>query len=181
MADSEQETVVRALRRLTTAVWALTIVVAAFVGLYLALPIASLTWSSSKQHGEEPAASAPVIESLARQPDFPAMPLEKQIDAATVIAIAKYEKVGERNKCVLTEILKQSPGTKFYFKVGDELHHCSHDIKPNETRGDGQVIFFVGNPADFRLSTSFYADRLGGLGNMPVDLFRKQVAERASK
>ena len=125
--------------------------------------------------------SAPVIESFARHPDFHAMPLEKQIEAAERDRHREaYERVGERNKCVLAEILKQSPGTKFYFNVGDELRQCSHDVKPNETRGDGQLMFFVGNPADLRLSTSFFGDRFGGLGNMPVDLLRKQITERGS-
>ena len=178
METPERDSSVRALRGLTIAVWALTAVIAVFVSLYLVAYIPSFTLSSARPTGSAVAESAPLMESFARYPDFHAMPLEKQIEAASVIAIARYERVGERNKCVLSEILKQAPGTKFYFKLGDELRQCSHDVKPNETRGDGQLMFFVGSPADFRFSTSFYGDRLGGLGNMRVDLLRKQISEQ---
>lgn len=106
------------------------------------------------------------------------MPLEKQIEAASVIAIARYERDGDRNKCVLSEILKQAPGTKFHFQLGDELRQCSHHTKPNESRGDGQLMFFVGSPANFRFSTSFYGERLTGLGDMPINLLRKQISEQ---
>jgi len=154
---------------------------AVFVGFSIWAYAPSFTLSSTKAPASGVAANASLRESLTLHPDFHVMPLEKKIEAASVIAIAKYETVGERNKCVLSEILKQTPGTKFYYKVGDELQHCSHDIKPNQTRGDGQVVFFVGSPADFRFSTSIYGDRVGGLGNMPVDLLRKQITELAPK
>ena len=45
-------------------------------------------------------------------------------------------------------------------------------------RGDGQLMFFVGSPASFRFSTSFYGERLAGLGAMPIDLRRRQIGEQ---
>jgi hypothetical protein len=176
MEPSEQGLVVRALRRLTIAIWALTAVLAVFVGMYLVAYLPSFS-SPSSATVETERAPASLPKSEARHPDFYAMPLEKQIEAASAIAIAKYQKDGDRSKCVISEILKLTPGTKFYYSVGDEFRQCSHYPKANESRGDGQLMFFVGNPAEFRYSASFHGDRVGGLGDMPFDLLRKQIKE----
>lgn len=174
---SAQDSIVKALRRLTIAIWALTAVIAVFVGMYLAAYIPYFSFATSSV--TESAQPQPVPPSRAefRYENLHALPLEKQIEAASVIAVAKYEKDGERNKCVIAEILKQAPDTKFYYRVGDEFRQCSHYPKPGESRGDGQLMFFVGDPADFRYSTTFHGDRVGSLGDMPLELLRKQVKE----
>ena len=117
--------------------------------------------------------------SSAHYERFYDFPIEKQIEAASVIAIARYEKEGEKLKCVISEILKHSPNTTFYFKVGDEYPQCSRYPKANESYGDGQLMFFVGSPAEFRYSTSFFGDRLSGLGEMPIELLRGKIQSGA--
>jgi hypothetical protein len=173
-----QEAIVRALRRLTIAVWALTAVLAVFVGMYLLayIPYFSVMADSSseRQPSTGPSGASKLTERFEK---FYELPPEKQIEAASVIALAKYQKDGDRMKCVISEILKKAPETKFYYKVGDEYGQCSHYMKPGEDRGDGQIMFFVGNPAQFRFSASFRGDRLTGLGDMPVDVLRKQIKE----
>ena len=47
------------------------------------------------------------------------------IKLSSVITISMHEVDGGRGKCVLREVLKQSPGVRFYYKVGDEFRHCS--------------------------------------------------------
>jgi hypothetical protein len=180
MDTSGQESVARALRRLTIAVWALTGVMTVFVGMYL---IAYLPWISFSGSTPSETQSSPAAfpKSEPQYENFYALPLEKQIDAASVIAIAKYQQDGERNKCMISEILKVAPGTKFYYNVGDEFRQCSHYRKPGEERGDGQLMFFVGNPAEFRYSSSFRGDRVGGLGDMPFELLRKQIEASTKK
>lgn len=178
METPERDSSVRALRGLTIAVWALTAVMAVFVTLYLVAYIPSFTFSSVNLTRSTVAESERPLGSFTRYPDFHAMPLEKQIEAASVIAIARYERESERNKCVLSEILKQAPGTEFHFKLGDELRHCSHNVKPSESRGDGQLMFFVGSPADLRFSRTFFGERLAGSGNMPISLLRKQIGDQ---
>ena len=177
METDEKTQIVRAIRRLTIAVWALTVVMVAFLAMYLIAYIPAL--SPSFTSVEAPPSQAPAIPSRfdTQVTNFHDWPLEKQITTASVIALARYEKDGDRTKCVISEILKQAPGTKFYYNVGDEYRQCSHYPKPNEDRGDGQVMFFLGNPAEFRFSTSFRGDRLTGLGDIPFDLFRKQIGQ----
>ena len=179
MEPAEQTSFTRAVRSLTVAVWALTAITAVLVGLYLLAYFPSFSRSSGDKPLRKEVESAKLVESPSVHPGFHEMPLSKKIELASVIAIAKYEPDGDRVKCVLSEILKQAPGTSFYFKLGDEIAQCSHYPKPNESRGDGQLMFFVGSPADFRFSTSFFGDRLGGLGNMPVELLRKQIEEQS--
>jgi hypothetical protein len=177
MDASGQDSIVKALRRLTIAVWALTAVMAVFVGMYLVAYIPYFSFSTSPVTESAQSQPGPPSRSESRYENLYALPLETQIEAASVIAVAKYEKDGERNKCVISEILKQAPGVKFYYKLGDEFRQCSHYPKTGESRGDGQLMFFVGSPAEFRYSTTFHGDRLGGLGDMPFELLRKQIKE----
>jgi hypothetical protein len=148
---------------------------AVLVGIYLVayLPTFSSSGAAWSESERVPAPSPRIENSY---PDFYALPLEKQIAAASVIAIAKYEKDGDRTKCVISEVLKLAPGTKFHYNVGDEFRQCSHYSRAGEDRGDGQLMFFVGSPATFRYSSSFRGDRLSGLGDMPFDMLRKQIS-----
>lgn len=51
---------------------------------------------------------------------------EEKLNKASMIAIVKYVKEGERSKAVFTNILKQSPEFKNHFKVGDEYAQGSY-------------------------------------------------------
>jgi hypothetical protein len=109
--------------------------------------------------------------------DFHEWPLEKQIEKATVIAIARYEKEDGRLKCVISEILKQTPDMKFYYKVGDEYRPGSHYMKDDVTYGDGVVMFFTGSPAMMRYACSFQGDRIAGFGDMPIETLRDTIGK----
>ena len=177
--DTSDRALVRALRRLTIAVWALVLVVVLFAAMYFVAyaPWLRFSWNSLENpHPAQPSASSRSPTSYER---FYDLPIEKQIEAASVIAIARYQKEGEKLKCVISEILKRSPNTDFYFKVGDEYPHCSRYPKSNESYGDGQLMFFVGSPAEFRYSTSFFGDRMSGLGEMPIELLRGKIKGEA--
>ena len=175
MDTSGQASLVKAVNRLTFAVWTLTAVFAVFVGMYLLAYIPYFTMRGNSSEPQPTGSLSTAPKAVERYEKFYELPIEKQIDAASVIALAKYQKDGDRMKCVITEILKQAPNTKFYYNIGDEYRQCSHYSKPGEDRGDGQIMFFVGNPAEFRYSSSFRGDRLTGMGDMPFDLLRKQI------
>ena len=178
MDTSGQEAVARAVRRLTIAVWALTTVLAVLLGMYFVAYIPFLSMMGESPSEPRPTSGPSTVSKLTdRYNKFYEWPPEKQIDAASVIALAKYQKNGDRMKCIISEILKKAPETKFYYNVGDEYGQCSHYLRPGEDRGDGQIMFFVGNPAEFRFSTSLRGDRLSGLGDMPIDLLKKQINE----
>jgi hypothetical protein len=134
--------VVAALLRLTLAVWVLiaAVVLSSAASLFMRpvviVPPATIS--------EAPRSLAPPGYEHER---FHEYSLDKHVQAASVIAVAKYEKDGERLKCVFSEILEQAPNTEFYYTVADEYEMCSRVMKPNESYGDGQLVFFVGNPA----------------------------------
>jgi len=177
--ETSDQAIVRALRRVTIAVWALVLMVAVFVAMYF---VAYVPWLRFSWNGpESPGASQSSASSRSFTPHerFYDLPIEKQIEAASVIAIARYQKEGEKLKCMISEILKRSPNTDFYFKVGDEYPQCSRYPKSNESYGDGQLMFFVGSPAEIRYSTSFFGDRLSGLGEMPIELLRGKIKGEA--
>ena len=78
---------------------------------------------------------------------------------------------------IVTEIVKNKPGTTMYYEVGDEYSSSSYYPKGNTRYGNGLVIFFTGSPAQMALSMTYSGDRISGLGDMPLKLFREKCAE----
>jgi hypothetical protein len=106
---------------------------------------------------------------------------EEQIQKASVIALAKYEKADDgKMKAIITEFLKKNPNTEIYYNVGDEYTSSSYYPSDKHGHGDGVVIFFVGSPAEMRMSMSYRGDRITGLSDIPIKLFREKCAPVAS-
>lgn len=173
----------RAIRRLTIAVWILAIMAAAnlvvsLVALFSPALLASRFMAALPEKMVESEKS-----TLEEYNSFHDWPVERQIQAASVIAIGKWEKSGSNMKCIITEILKQAPNTKFYYKVGDEYRNASRwmrEDKPDQTDwGDGQILFFTGSPASFRFSSGVRGDRLSGMGEMPIAELRELIRKSA--
>ena len=142
----------RKVRRLTAAVWLLSGIIA--IGVFT-VAVQFCSWSN-------PCASLDG-------------PPEKKIRAASVIALARYEKSGSTLRCVIAEILKQAPNTAFYYRVDDEFHHGNTEIRENTDYGDGQILFFVGSPAEHCYSVAFSGDRLRRMGEMPITQLRQII------
>jgi hypothetical protein len=111
--------------------------------------------------------------------EFDRLSPEERVHAASVIALAKYQRSGSTLRCVISEIVKQTPGTKFYYKVGDEFRAGNQRATENTDFGDGEILFFTGSPARLELITAYRADRITGLGDMPISLLREII--RTSK
>jgi hypothetical protein len=102
-------------------------------------------------------------------------PPEKKVRAASVIALARFEKSGTTLRCVITEILKEAPNTAFSYRVGDEFRHGNIQIKDNTDYGDGEILFFVGSPAEHCYSVAFSGERLRSMGEMPITQLRDMI------
>jgi hypothetical protein len=100
---------------------------------------------------------------------------EKQVQNSTVIALATYQKSGATLKCVISEILKHSPDTAFYYKVGDEFRPGGHPITEGTDYGEGQVLFFTGSPARLEVAVAVHGERISGMGDMPVSMLRELI------
>lgn len=108
-------------------------------------------------------------------PQFHDLPIEKQIAMASVIALARFEPGADgKMKAVFTEFLKKDPDTTIYYSIGDEYTSGSYYPSEGRHHGDGLVVFFVGSPADMRLSMTYTGDRIHSLGDIPLELFRKK-------
>ena len=92
-----------------------------------------------------------------------------------MIALATYQKSGSTLKCIISEILKHSPDTAFYYKVGDEFRNGSHRVTEGTDYGDGQVLFFTGSPARLEIAVAVHGDRISGMGDMPVSMLREHI------
>jgi hypothetical protein len=111
-------------------------------------------------------------------PPFHELKLEEQIKKASVIALAKYEPAPDgKMKATIKEFLKKEPGVTLYYNVGDEYASSSYYPKDRTSYGDGLVIFFVGSPAEMRMSMSYEGDRIRGLGDLPLELLKKKCKE----
>jgi hypothetical protein len=166
---------VRSIRRLTIAVWVLggLTILNIGVSLFAALCPLARFWFPLPNHM--------YTENMATTQDpyneFSDWPLEKQIQKASVIAIARYQTENGKPKSVISEILKQSPDAKFYYKVGDEYRPASRE---GAKYGDGVIIFFTGSPASMRFSSTFEGDRIEAFGDIPIDTIREIVRKEKS-
>jgi hypothetical protein len=111
---------------------------------------------------------------------FHDMSPDEQVAKSSAILLVSYQRDGERFKAVVAEVLKRRPGTELFYSVGDELRELSYYPKSDETRGEGQVVFLLGSPAEFRSSYSFDAGRIGGMGDMPIEVLREMVKRSKS-
>ena len=110
-----------------------------------------LPHAASSHKGPPPSSIARIGEDDSREVEppealFHELPIEEQIKAASVIALASYEPGDDgRMKAVLKEFLKKDPDVTFYYDLGDEYRSSSYYPKPGTSYGDGVVIFFEGS------------------------------------
>lgn len=108
--------------------------------------------------------------------------LEEQIKQSSVIALAKFEPAPDgQMKAIIKEFLKKDPGVTIYYNIGDEHPSSSYYLQKDVGHGDGLVIFFTGSPANMKMSMSYSGDRIQGLGDIPVELFKKKCGEPDAK
>jgi len=176
-----EETTAKAIRGLTTAVWALTVVTAATI----AFPF---IWSyiADRQHMEvlvQKSQELPKPEvKLTRAPhldeyrDFYDWPIEKQIAEASAILLTSNVDDGERILSTVSEVLLLKPGTTLHYKVGDEYRQGTRYKREGYFYCDGEVIFMTGSPAAMRYSTYCSDGRCAGLGYMPIEKLREMIS-----
>jgi hypothetical protein len=172
-----QDTSIRAIRRLTFAVWALVLVLVVNMSLQLItgfLPVMFARNLFDDSHNPISLRSHRSVDPMA---DFYEWPLEKQVANASVIALTKFEQDGPRIKSVISEILKLAPGTTFNYHVGDEYARGSRYVRDNTSYGDGEIIFFTDSPATMRYSSTYQGGRLLGLGDLPIDVLRQKITQ----
>ena len=166
----------KAIGRLTKAIWALAIIVCfrALISLFsIVSPFFFTRHLVPSQF--EPMLQHQINSVVDAYNGFHEWPIEKQVSVASVIAISKFQKSGDSMKCIISEILKQTPNTSFYYKIGDEFPELTQHIEANTNYGDGQIMFFTGSPAQFRCSASLTNGRIGGMGDVPIDNIRKMI------
>lgn len=106
---------------------------------------------------------------------FHELPVEEQIKRASVIALARFEPAADgKMKAIFREFLKKAPDTTIYYSIGDEYPSASYYPSEGARHGDGVVVFFVGSPADMRMSMTYTGDRIHSLGDIPIELFKKK-------
>ena len=100
---------------------------------------------------------------------------EKQVQISTVIALATYVKSDSTLKCVNSEILKHAPDTAFYYKVGDEFRPDSHRTSEEDRLWRWADLIPTGSPARLEIAVAVHGDRISGMGDIPVSMFRELI------
>jgi hypothetical protein len=176
---SEPDVVARAIRGLTYAVWSLCVLLLAM----LSMPLwGSWMYRTDETAGTPGSGGMPSESSsidtfrgeMEPDPDvdFSARPLKEKIHRASMIILTRRELEGDKHRAILSEILKQGPGVRFFYKVGDE--YCIG------CEGEGNLVFLTGNPAQMREAYSISDDRVGGLGDLTLGELRTLVLAEQS-
>lgn len=186
--SEESKILAKSLKKLTAAVWVvafsligiivLSIVPWVFPDFYMKQFTSSHTDSPQ---GHEPLASvrSVTVETPLLTKQFYELPIEEQIQQASQIIVASYEEAPDgRMKAIITDILKKDPGTVSYYDIGDEHPSSSYYPSEKSSYGDGVIIFFTDSPATMKLSMTYEGDRIRGLGDMPMALFRAKCSEQ---
>jgi len=146
---TEPDAVARAIRGLTYAVWCLCLLLLVMMSMPL--------WSSRLYHAarsDKAPVSSRVVDTVPRDlengfdNDFSARPLKDKVARASMIILVKRELGSEKHRAIVAEILKQKPGVRFFYKVGDEYEELSHVPRDNCTgcEGDADLVLLTGNP-----------------------------------
>lgn len=133
---------------------------------------------------ESPAAAARLTHTTTTMsPDHTAekffdLPVEQRIAKSSAIALLRFEAEADgRQKAVIKEFLKKDPGVELYYDVGDEYSSMSFYPEADTSRGDGAVVFFAGSPATMRAAVTYEGNRIGGLGDISLELFKEKCEE----
>jgi hypothetical protein len=178
---TDQPDLVVAVRRLTRAVWCLAAVVAFLMVLFL-WPYVGF-WLRKGEASVAPATAAAAPAAVSYDPsednDFHARRVPSKVERATAILLTRRESRGGKHVAVVSEFVKKAPGVELYYEVGDEYSPFAHAPAPecDDCEGDGEVVFFTGNPAMMRESVSYRDGRVDSLGGMPLDELRRLAAK----
>jgi hypothetical protein len=161
--------------------FAISFVAIWFIATYSLYPIliSSVTQTANRQLSQggisiSSEQFAPDMKRPSQKP-FHELSAEEQIKNASVIALARYEKSSDgKMKAVIKEFLKKDPGVIIYYNIGDEYTTSSYYPSKNRSYGDGVVIFFTGSPASMGMSITYTGDRITGLSDIPIKLFKQK-------
>lgn len=111
-------------------------------------------------------------------PNFHELPTDEKIELATAILVVKFEE-GDNGmyKSVVEEILKKSEGVNLYYNIGETFEENTYFEIKDEFRPNRAVVFFQGNPATRRFSTTFDGERIRGLEGISLALLRDKCNE----
>ena len=163
--------------------FAISFIVIWYFAAYFIYPIfigSQIERATTKQLSEYSTESHQPIPPSSNEISSPRVPfyeldLEEQIKQASVIALARYEPATDgKMKAIIKEFLKKEPKAIIYYNIGDEYPTSSYYPKADTNYGDGIIMFFTGSPAMMKYSTTYHGDRIGGLGDLPVELLRKK-------
>jgi hypothetical protein len=99
--------------------------------------------------------------------------LEEKLQKSSAIVFADLKPMDGKFQAIATDVLVLTPGTKIYYKPGQEIPRLSHASDGITDWGDGAVALLAGSPASVQESYSVRNGRVSGLGDIPVEELRR--------
>jgi len=152
------EGLLRKTKRMKVVVLALSLV----VGVLLSIIIGLISIPSLLVKGIPRLVSRPPDSTIDIYHDFNLWSIDRQVKESSIILRSKYVEDRGNVKCVIVEALKLQPNSSLPYKIGDEMPELNIVNKGGVVYGDGQVVFFVGNPGRMQYAISYSGQQVGG-------------------
>lgn len=146
--------------------------VAVFVFSYLGFFLfTNLKWSN-----DAPVSKHSEHVNVVKEAPFHELSPEEQINRASVIALAKHEKLPNgKYAAIFKEFIKKDPSVTIYYKVGDEYPRNPNQPEIDESYAENVLIFFTGSPATMVRSFTYSGERISNFGDMPIEVLRNKA------
>lgn len=183
MEQSTQKELISTIRSLSIAVWVLVVIGIVNLGIYFYSSrgiYKSVEESANIQLQPEELKPVNAKKQISAK-SYPEIPFhelgpKETIERSKVIFMTKNVDKGDKMVCIITEVLKKANNYTFYYKPGDEYQSCSRFKKPN-TRYGGGSIHFISEGFGLVSSSSIYGDRIPGLNDIPLSLFKEMITK----
>jgi len=167
---SQIDTIAKAIRALTIAVWCLVAInvfqmVAWMIPLFA--PNIYMRYLAPSQTG----APRELFES------WQGLSFEEKVKRSSIVLITEYKREDGRLRAMIKEELKHKPGTTYHYAVGEEYRPLSVVPKEHTSYGEGSLVLLQGSPAMNRESFAIYNGSVSALDEMPLSKVREIVAK----
>jgi len=104
--------------------------------------------------------------------------LSEKLHRSSAVVIADLRSTNGRLQAIATDVLILTPGTEIRYREGQEVQSLSRSAGGTTDWGDGAVALLTGSPASVQESYSVHAGRIPGLGDMPIEEFKRLATTR---
>ncbi len=104
--------------------------------------------------------------------NFYSWPVERKIASSSLILRTEWKLIDGVHRCMIAEVIKRVGSDSRLYRVGDEYPIDNIRAKEGLDLGEGQILFFTGEPPSWQYSSVIRDGRVVGMGGIPFDAIR---------